>query len=136
MLVRVPDVSVDLYFANSAQLADNLLRVWAVVRDRDGGLPLSAGDSAAIEDILHRYRSHREAVTEQASVARARGQATFTLEIDLPASAADDIAYLTRRLVRIEELSAEQGLLLPAPPEVRAFRLALFAAIAGQLQPN
>lgn len=131
--MRVPDVSIELYFESSTQLADTLARAWSELHDQVGGLALPLGDAAAIEDILRTYRPYRDAVADQANSAKADGRSTFTLEIDLPTSAPDDVAYITRLLARIEQLCAEHGIELPATAEIRAFRLGLFAAIAAQL---
>ena len=133
MLVRVLDVPVELYFQSATQLAATVTRVWGELHDPGSNLPLGPGDAAALDDLLRIYGPCRDTVAAQAGAARDVGESTFTLELELPSSAPDDIAYLTRLLIRVEQLSAEHGADLPASPEIRAFRVWLLAAIAAQL---
>jgi hypothetical protein len=134
VLVRVRDVSVDLVFLNQRLLAETFARIWAAGGLVESHVSVAAGDVAAIEDLMRTYGPLRELVGEQADAARARGDATFTVEVDLPERARDDIAYVVRLLGRIEELGAEETAALPAPPEVREWRVQILAAIAEQLQ--
>jgi hypothetical protein len=134
VLVRIRDVSLELFFANRTYLADAVAQLWVVSGDTEGMLPLSAGDAAIIDELLRTYRPQRDVLATQAAAALARGDKTFTLELDLPNRAHEDFQYLSRLLERVDQLCDEQGLALPAPPEVRAFRQSMLAAIIEQLQ--
>src|SRR5438270_14081723 len=94
MHVRIPDVSVELYFTSNAQLADAMRQLWIVLGDVDGTLPLSARDAADTEEILRRYRPQRNAVASNAAAAKARGDLNFTVDVDLPADAVEDLDHL------------------------------------------
>jgi hypothetical protein len=132
--VRIPDVSVELYFTSNAQLADAMRQLWIVLGDVDGTLPLSAQDAADTEEILRRYRPQGHAVAAHAAAADARGDLTFTVEIDLPADALEHLDHLLGLFDRIDRMNAQQGLALPASPEIRHFRRALITSMADQLR--
>lgn len=136
VLVRIPNVPVDLYFANNEQLDDAVRQLWIVIGDVDGALPVSGQDAAMTEEILRAYRPQRDRSNAQAAAARAAGAATFTIEIELPERALADLERLGGLLVRLDRLCTEQGIALPASPEIRAFRRDLLAAIADQLRAS
>jgi hypothetical protein len=127
-------VPVDLYFANWAQLDGAVRGLWVVVGDAEHKLPLTAEDAARTEEILHTYGPQRRAGAEQAAAARARGDRTFTMELDLPERASDDLEHLLSLLDGVNRLVIEQDLALPASPEMRSFRHGLIAQIAAQLR--
>ena len=134
MLVRVPNVSVELYFANVANLADAIRHMWVVVGDVDGTLPLSAEDAAVTEELFRTYRPQGEVVAALAAAARDRGDLNFTVEVDFPLDALEHLERLLGLFDRIDQMVAEQGLAVPASRELRNFRRALVSAMADQLR--
>lgn len=133
MLVRVADIDVDLYFANAEQLGEASRWLWVVLGDADRELPLSADDAARIEDLLQDYAAQRRTANLQAQRARTAGAATFTLEIELPDRARTDVPQVIELLDRVNRMVTQEGFVMPASPEIRAFRRRLLGEIAAQV---
>jgi hypothetical protein len=132
VLVRVPDLDVDLYLENVAQLADASRWLWVVVGDDHGAL--SAEGAARVEDLLQQYGSQRQAIAAAADVARAEGRRTFTLEVELPERAGADVEQLLDLIERVNRMVGEEGLAIPASPKLNAFRKSLLGEVARQLR--
>lgn len=122
MLVRIPDVPVDLFFANAEQLVEAVAALSTVFGAHGDELPLTGEDVARTNEILRRYADQRQAAASQAGAARRRDEPTFVLELDFPPQAADDLDYLISLTDRIDDLCAEQDMAWPAPIAIRAFR--------------
>jgi hypothetical protein len=132
VLVRVPDVDVDLYLENVAQLADASRWLWVVVGDDHG--TLSAEGAARVEDLLQQYGSQRQVIAAAADAARAEGHRTFTLEVELPARASTDVEQLLDLIERVNRMVGDEGLAVPASPKLNAFRKFLLGEVARQLR--
>jgi hypothetical protein len=134
VIVRVPEVDVDLYFANAEQLGEAVQWLWVVLGDSHQELPLSAEDAARTEELLQLYAPQRRVMADQAETARTAGRRTFTVELDLPERAGADFDRLLELLDLVNELVTEQGLALPASSQIREFRQMLLGGIARQLR--
>lgn len=134
MLVEVAEVPVDLYFANAEQLTEAIAALSSVSGSEGLALPLTPTEATRTASILHRYAAQREAAAFQAGAARERGDSTFTLEIDLPEHAGDDLDHLLELFDRIDDLCAEQDMAWPAPIAVRAFRRSTLRSLAARVR--
>jgi GAF domain-containing protein/serine phosphatase RsbU (regulator of sigma subunit)/anti-sigma regulatory factor (Ser/Thr protein kinase) len=90
---------------------------------------------AIIEDLILRFEAARGMIRDQAELAVAKGEATFTVEVELPAAAAVAIGEFSNVISEVERFS-ESGHLLTVPrsPEVRAFQAWVLHETTRQLQ--
>jgi anti-sigma regulatory factor (Ser/Thr protein kinase) len=90
---------------------------------------------AIIEDLILRFEAARGLIRDQAELAVASGQETFTVEVELPAAAAVAIGEFSNVITEVERFS-ESGHLLTVPrsPEVRAFQAWVLRETTRQLQ--
>jgi DNA-binding response OmpR family regulator len=133
--VRLVDVPAALHLRHIAHL-DDLLHEMAILRAgaESGTVELTAELAKLVRDVSA-YAGSKDSTLDQARAALDRGEPTVTIELQVPAAAADASIRLVTLLERADEVCRrEQLLTLAAPPEVVAHRRWLAEEVVRQVR--
>lgn len=135
--VRLGDVPTDLLLTAKAHV-DDLVREFSLAASgASSGLTAQVPANLAelIEAVVYRFSEPRESIRRQALAARQRGEDHVTLELRLPASAADAGEAYLRALDEADAYSRAARLLtLESPPQHRVFRHWYVEELIAQLR--
>lgn len=135
--VRLGDVPTNLLLTAKSHV-DDLVREFTLAASgaasgMTGAVPPAL--AALIEAVVHGFAGAREAIRRQAIVARSNGEDHVTLELRLPASAADAGEAYLQALDEVDAYCRAARLLtLETPPRHRIFRQWYVEELVSQLR--